>query len=545
VSRRNIHLKNNYSRFNGIQRLKINPRKLRVEPLENRWLLSTTIFFKNLNTNPGWTTSGQWAFGQPMGLGGSESSSNGHGAPDPSDAYTDRNVYGVNLNGNYDKSDHESYYLTTTAINCTGYQDLILSYRRWLNTDHPNYAYATIDVSTNGTAWTNIFTNPTETALIENAWSLQQIPLGAYANNQATVYFRWGYQIGSGSYIYSGWNIDDIKVMGTPISAATTRVWDGGSQTNSLWTTPENWAGDVAPLAGDNLLFPADAARKESTNNYSPDTHFGSIKVSDTGYIFHGGISSTANVQISTGTLTVGSIVANTLTIGPTPQTAGRVSAAKDTYAPNDRLTSVTSTPPSIAGDLSSFTATKAAIACTSSDNPAIVEQSSIDRADQNISVKNAASPFVNRAIAMSADVPAVQLSVETSQRENDFVLAESLPRISFGEAFYADLYRTARFDEPALSFLSLLLSAKELDPMGGEWPVSLTEKKTEPSSAFIPSWNAHGLVFQSLAEEYQHKFVIEPEESEFLINKPCRMRDSLATEAVDKFHEALTTAIH
>ncbi|QDU29791.1 Hemolysin, chromosomal [Anatilimnocola aggregata] len=39
-------------------------------------------------------------------------------------------------------------------------------------------------------------------------------------------------------------------------ASAALRIWDGGSLIDDLWTTPENWVGDVTPFAGDNLLFP-------------------------------------------------------------------------------------------------------------------------------------------------------------------------------------------------------------------------------------------------------------------------------------------------
>src|SRR3972149_8521856 len=69
--------------------------KLHLEPLEDRRLLS--IFYSAvLDTNPGWSVSGQWAFGQPTGQGGVA-----HPNPDPSSGYTGSNVYGVNLNGDY------------------------------------------------------------------------------------------------------------------------------------------------------------------------------------------------------------------------------------------------------------------------------------------------------------------------------------------------------------------------------------------------------------------------------------------------------------
>ena len=32
-------------------------------------------------------------------------------------------------------------------------------------------------------------------------------------------------------------------------------VWDGEGA-NNLWTTPANWSDDIAPIAGDELVFP-------------------------------------------------------------------------------------------------------------------------------------------------------------------------------------------------------------------------------------------------------------------------------------------------
>ncbi len=58
----------------------------------------------------------------------------------------------------------------------------------------------------------------------------------------------------------------------------TTGVWDGGGQDN-LWSTPANWMGNVAPVAGDNLDFPANASEFNATNDYPAATSFGSIDV--------------------------------------------------------------------------------------------------------------------------------------------------------------------------------------------------------------------------------------------------------------------------
>ena len=67
-------------------------------------------------------------------------------------------------------------------------------------------------------------------------------------------------------------------------------TWDGGGNDN-FWQTPENWVGNIAPIAGDDLVFPAVANRKDSVNNYGSDVVFGSITVLGGGYQFQNQIS--------------------------------------------------------------------------------------------------------------------------------------------------------------------------------------------------------------------------------------------------------------
>ena len=66
------------------------------------------IYSEPLNTNPGWTTTGQWSFGVPTG-GGSTA-----GAKDPTSGATGSNVYGYNLAGDYTNS-MPAYTLTSTS----------------------------------------------------------------------------------------------------------------------------------------------------------------------------------------------------------------------------------------------------------------------------------------------------------------------------------------------------------------------------------------------------------------------------------------------
>src|SRR5947209_3327953 len=65
------------------------------------------------------------------------------------------------------------------------------------------------------------------------------------------------------------------------ISAAT-KTWDGSSSGN--WNTTANWAGNVVPVDGDDLVFPANALRFTVTNDIS-GLNLRSITLSGTNYI--------------------------------------------------------------------------------------------------------------------------------------------------------------------------------------------------------------------------------------------------------------------
>lgn len=166
------------------------------------------IYSFSLNSDPGWSRQGQWAFGQPQGLGGTSLSN-----PDPQSGATGTNVFGVNLAGDYSTSPGGPFYLTAGPLNFAGVSGVALQFERWLNSDSAPHAFATIDVSNDGTNWNSVFANGS-TPITDSSWVQEQYDISAVANNQATVYVRWGYQIVSGAFAYSGWNIDDIGFLG-------------------------------------------------------------------------------------------------------------------------------------------------------------------------------------------------------------------------------------------------------------------------------------------------------------------------------------------
>ncbi len=76
-----------------------------------------------MDTNPGWTTENQWAWGVPQGASG-----------DPSGGATGTSVYGYNLSGSYTNSMPETN-LTTTAIDCSDLENVEVRFMRWLGVE--------------------------------------------------------------------------------------------------------------------------------------------------------------------------------------------------------------------------------------------------------------------------------------------------------------------------------------------------------------------------------------------------------------------------
>jgi autotransporter-associated beta strand protein len=66
-----------------------------------------------------------------------------------------------------------------------------------------------------------------------------------------------------------------------------TSLWTGAGLNNN-WSTAANWAANVAPSPGDDLVFLSGASRLSSTNDFAPGTDFNSITFAGGGYTLGG-----------------------------------------------------------------------------------------------------------------------------------------------------------------------------------------------------------------------------------------------------------------
>ncbi|MBK8092785.1 MAG: choice-of-anchor D domain-containing protein [Verrucomicrobiaceae bacterium] len=180
----------------------------------------------NLDTNPGWTTTGQWAFGTPGGTGG-----------DPAAAKTGTNVYGYNLAGAYTDS-MPAYSLTTTALNCTGKENISLGFWRWLGMESSSFDQASVQVSKDGTSWTTVWSH-SGSSFTDTSWTYFEYDISAVADDQPTVFVRWVIGPTDGSVTYAGWNLDDIVLLGDTIPPRPEIVVHDGASTTAPQITDE------------------------------------------------------------------------------------------------------------------------------------------------------------------------------------------------------------------------------------------------------------------------------------------------------------------
>ncbi len=173
-----------------------------------------TLLSSDMNSDPGWTYDGQWAYGVPTGSGG-----------DPSSGYTGDNVVGYNLNGVYEDN-LSAVYTTTPPFDCSSASQTYLSYWKWLGVESASYDHATVEISVDGgSGWDTVWEH-TGSSVGPSDWSFDELDISTWAAGQSDVRLRWGMGPTDGSQVYCGWNIDDVMVSYTTACTVPILVHD-------------------------------------------------------------------------------------------------------------------------------------------------------------------------------------------------------------------------------------------------------------------------------------------------------------------------------
>jgi hypothetical protein len=235
--------------------------------------IPNVIYAASMDTNPGWTFQGLWQYGAP----------NYATTAAPTSGYTGANIVAYNLSGNYENRLSAAYAATPT-IDCSGYTQLTLKFRRWLRLRSGDSAM--IQVSTNGTTWSTVWS--TTKTVSDSSWQDVQYSLPAFAGASGTVQLRWGIASGtSGNDI--GWNIDDVLVLGNgavdtvpPVATINVpNIVNGGSPVHSFTVTYTDdvavsvaslGVGDLYVLGPNGFSNVVDFAGVDITTDGSPRT---------------------------------------------------------------------------------------------------------------------------------------------------------------------------------------------------------------------------------------------------------------------------------
>ena len=205
----------------------------------------------NMDTNPGWTLAGGWAYGSPTG-----------GSGDPNGGATGANVIGYVLNGDYTNGLAETH-ATTPGVDCTDATQTTLRFDRWLGVESATYDHASVSVSGDGGAsWTLVWDH-TGGSFEETSWSEQSYDISGVADGASDVRVRFTMGETDGSVTYCGWNLDDVVIEAIVSTAGTPGDLNGDGLVNGadMGLLLAEWgpcAGCPADLNGDGVVNGAD-----------------------------------------------------------------------------------------------------------------------------------------------------------------------------------------------------------------------------------------------------------------------------------------------
>jgi lysyl endopeptidase len=182
------------------------------DSLSKTFYVYDQIFFDDFENAGTWYLTGEYEIGEPKGLGGSS------GNPDPDQAFSQSNVLGLDLTGlgqfpgDYEQSiGLYEEYAQSPAINCINYENVVLSFMRYLGSESNRYDQLIIEAETEDSSMI-IWENP-QSNLSETEWSKQVYDISKIADGNKII-IRYKTTSTDETNHFCGWNIDDFTVSG-------------------------------------------------------------------------------------------------------------------------------------------------------------------------------------------------------------------------------------------------------------------------------------------------------------------------------------------
>jgi MYXO-CTERM domain-containing protein len=172
-----------------------------------------------------------WVWGTPRGTGG-----------DPDFAFSGDRVWGNDLGGgnyNGEYQDDKHNRLSSPAIDVTGFEEVVVQYRRWLNVEDGYYDAARV-LANGNVIWSNheSSSNVGDEHHADVQWALETLVV---APASKSLELAWEIE-SDGGLTMGGWNIDDVCVYGRTVAPVDTDEVDTGPETSEPTddVTPED-----------------------------------------------------------------------------------------------------------------------------------------------------------------------------------------------------------------------------------------------------------------------------------------------------------------
>nr|WP_321427018.1 T9SS type A sorting domain-containing protein [uncultured Acetobacteroides sp.] len=216
-------------------------------------IIKQNLFFDDFETDKGWSLSNDFEIAAPMGKSGA------YGNPDPENAVSGSKVLGNDLtkDGVYDANIPSSapYTATSPSFDALFYKGLVLNFKRWLNVD----MYDTVKIQAskdNGATWATLWKNTDYT--LDDSWQSASVAFPAEFDRAHNIKLRYTLSYTNGDREFTGWNIDDVSVVGNfmekdlamvqVVSPTSTCGSDGTSQPITLKVRNAGSKEAVAPI---------------------------------------------------------------------------------------------------------------------------------------------------------------------------------------------------------------------------------------------------------------------------------------------------------
>jgi len=184
------------------------------DTLKKTFYIYENIFFDDFETCNVWELTGEFQIGSPRGLGGEK------GFSDPEAAFSGNKVLGTDLTGSgnhpgdyEDEIGYDFDYAMSPVIDCRNYENILLSFNRFLGIDKHKFDQASIEIRSDTVDWQTVWQND-NTVISDSLWTKQLVDISNIADGKK-VFVRFTLGPTDHADQYCGWNIDDLMISGT------------------------------------------------------------------------------------------------------------------------------------------------------------------------------------------------------------------------------------------------------------------------------------------------------------------------------------------